>query len=162
VADENAHIDLAVRNQAALEHLSKDAPAFCEWIVTVAFYKALHVVEAVFTHDGQVQHGRDHGHRHVVLKKTRRYQKIWTHYRPLWVTSTIARYLKQHDSGEEYNSFADYLSPERVLSDMVDHHLHQVQRAAVKFLTPASGERLTSPAPPAPKERGAKPSPPQA
>jgi hypothetical protein len=45
------HIALANRNQATLEYLLLDAPRCSEWIAAVAFYKSLHVVEAIFARE---------------------------------------------------------------------------------------------------------------
>ncbi len=47
MASEAEHIDLASSNQNLIDHLIHEN-AFHDWLATVAFYKAIHVVEAVF------------------------------------------------------------------------------------------------------------------
>ena len=48
MSTESEHIALANRDQATLEYLLLDPPKCSEWIAAVAFYKSLHVVEAIF------------------------------------------------------------------------------------------------------------------
>lgn len=147
---EASHIDLAVRNQAALDYLSADPAAYCEWIATVAFYKALHVVEAVLTHDRDVGHGQSHTHRSQVLKQTS-YSHIWKHYRPLWAASMVARYLKDI-GGRDFQSFTDYLAPEDVIPQLVNHYLKQVEKSAGKRLSQRAMRALGLPPPARPRK----------
>jgi hypothetical protein len=63
--------------------------------------------------------------------KERKYQKIAEHYFPLQRASVNARYLAPD------KCFDDYLSPEEVVSDLLKHHLHQVEQSAKKFLNNA-------------------------
>lgn len=80
-----AHVAAAKQNQATIDYLliSND---HLPWVVTVAFYKALHVVEAVFVADthSPAAHTDDHKVRNRLLKTTNRYQQLWRMYRPLW------------------------------------------------------------------------------
>jgi hypothetical protein len=46
------HREKADHNQAFLESIA-DRKTYCDWIVTVAFYKALHLVEMVFADAGK-------------------------------------------------------------------------------------------------------------
>jgi hypothetical protein len=48
MSTEAEHLALANRNQAALDHLLSDTARCSEWVAVVAFYKSLHVAEAVF------------------------------------------------------------------------------------------------------------------
>jgi hypothetical protein len=66
---------------------------FPDWVTTVAFYKALHIVEAVFANDINVRHGTGHEHRERVLKTTTKYRHLYKYYRPLYTASVKARYL---------------------------------------------------------------------
>ncbi len=56
------HLAIAGRNRTTLEYLLKDPAPHAEWIATVAFYTALHHVEAVFFNDTQ-SHGHNHENR---------------------------------------------------------------------------------------------------
>ncbi len=63
---ERDHIALANVNHAALNHLLEDYARFPEWISTVAFYKAVQVVEAVFA-ASLGMHSNDHKGRRANL-----------------------------------------------------------------------------------------------
>ena len=140
---EEAHIRLAIRNQTALDYLATEVDKYAEWVATVAFYKALHVVEAVFARDKAIGHGRDHGPRHQYLKRNNRYQHIWKNYWNLWRASTVARYLE--DNGHTHGSFAEYMTPDQVVDRLIKGNLHRVQMSARKFLSPASVAALGLP-----------------
>ena len=141
--NEAAHITLARRNQKTIDHLLQNPSAFAEWITTVAFYKALHIVEAIFARDKDTVHGRDHGIRANFLKSNNRYRNIWKHYRPLWAASTVARYLQDSiGTNREYTSFSQYLSPERVESEILGHRLHQIEKSAKKLLSKSAQKSL--------------------
>lgn len=146
---ELTHIQQANRNQAAINHLAGSGEiVYPEWVATIAFYKALHVVEAVFSQDKIIEHRQTHKARLETLKKTGKYQHIFRHYDPLWRASLIARYLVAR-SGKQYRSFAIYLSADHVISEMLAHRLHQVQKSAMRFLTAEAKAMLTEAVPPA-------------
>lgn len=63
---EGDHVALANRNHDTLYHLLEDPEKYSEWIATVAFYKALQVVEAMFAKTSRSKH--DHSGRHDSLK----------------------------------------------------------------------------------------------
>ena len=106
---------------------------FPEWVATIAFYKALHLVEAVFIHNKEVSHRQTHDSRNKVLKETNIYKKINKHYSPLYRISLIARYMQA--DGQTEPSFTRYMPPKKVQNEVLGHHLHQVQVAARKFLS---------------------------
>src|SRR5256885_1093085 len=105
---QQAHLELARRNQELIEHLSKDLHRFPDWVTTVAFYRALHLVEAVFAEDADIRHGGDHGSRQRHLKSNRKYTTIYKAYHPLWTASIVARYLEDRNADIEVSSFAKY------------------------------------------------------
>ena len=57
---DSEHLALAARNQELIDHLLPDIRRFGDWITVVAFYRALHLVEAVFFRDHPDKHGRNH------------------------------------------------------------------------------------------------------
>ncbi len=132
MASQGDHIQLADHNADAIEHLRGANPALADWITTVAFYKAVHLVEAVFDHD-KLGHSGDHKQRAAFLKSKNRYDTLFEHYRPLKSASEIARYLRD-GGGKNYNTFDDYLSPARVQSEILGHRLKQLERSARKLL----------------------------
>ena len=92
------HREKADHNQAFLDSIA-DRKTYCDWIVTVAFYKALHLVEMVFA--GDEKHSDNHRDRHDTLK--RQYIDLWREYRPLYQLSRRARYKVRDISIETMN-----------------------------------------------------------
>src|SRR5438105_3378874 len=74
------------------------ADTYPDWMVTVVFYTAMHAVQTLLATDGAGVPGT-HAARNQTLKGTRRYQKIWEHYRPLYDAAIVARYHCSDDPG---------------------------------------------------------------
>lgn len=132
MASEDDHLAMARGNHEALLHLWSGKERFGGWVATVAFYKAVHLVEAMLARSGQ--HGCDHKHREEFLKQ-KKFQHIYLHYRPLKSASMIARYLADF-AGPVYRSFIDYMPVEKVKSELLDYRLHEVEKSAAKSLAP--------------------------
>ena len=149
---ENAHITLALRNQQTLNYLLAEDSKHPEWIVTVAFYKALHIVEALFAKDmPNLSHGRNHEAREKILKKNRPYSHIWHYYRDLWNASIVARYFFDERQGVDGRGcFTDYMSVEAIRTEILGNCLAQVQKSASKFLSTDVREMLAG-SPPIPR-----------
>lgn len=129
-----AHLDLAKRNQLLIEHLMIDIGRFPDWVTTVAFYRALHLVEAVFAADPSIKHGGDHGNRLRLLKNDRKYLTIYKAYQPLWAASVVARYLEDRESATEVSSFSKYLTVEQVRATILNHYLRKVESSVEQLL----------------------------
>jgi hypothetical protein len=129
-----AHLDLACRNQELINHLMKDVDRFPDWITTVAFYRALHLVEAVFATDPAIKHGGDHGSRLRHLKSIKKYNAIYKAYHPLWTASIVARYLEDKETGGQFSSFSKYLTVEQVKSTILNHYLRRVESSVEQLL----------------------------
>lgn len=127
--NELSHLALANHNQELLAELIPKIDKFPDWVATVAFYKALHVVEAVFASETPVRHGVDHPNRERCLKADKRYTHIYRHYRPLYAASMVARYMQ-----DGHTSFADYMNPQTVIQTLLNHDLHQLETSAKKQL----------------------------
>lgn len=86
MASYGTHRNKANQNQRFLDTI--DAKQFPGWVAAVAFYTALHLVEAMAarTH----KHHKGHGSRHQFLKKE--HEDLWKDYLPLFNLSLIARY----------------------------------------------------------------------
>jgi hypothetical protein len=87
MATESEHRNQAQHNGALLAVLDRNR--FPDWIVTVAFYQAVHLVEMVFAHDIRPA-GGSHIARNQTLK--RHYPDLWREYRPIYTLSRTARY----------------------------------------------------------------------
>jgi hypothetical protein len=84
MASEADHISLANHNHEFLLQLLQDG-AHTDWAATVAFYKAVHVVEAVFAHDLH-SHSISHTARESSLKSPR-FKLIFVNYSHLYTAS---------------------------------------------------------------------------
>jgi len=128
MASEVEHLACANRTHETMRHLLADVRVHSPWLAITAFYKALHVVEAVFANDRHIGGTASHDEREGVLKRNKRFLQIYRHYSPLKRASLNARYLA------EVTSFDQYLSPDRVLDLLLRHHLAQLEQSAKKFL----------------------------
>ena len=132
--DKECHLAMAKRNQVLIDKLISDGNSHPEWVAVIAFYKALHIVDAVLFATHPDKHGGDHKQRMRILKTTNKYNAIFRYYRPLYSASTVGRYL-EHDSAE-YKCFADYMSASDVVSILLNHNLRQLEKSAANFIGP--------------------------
>ena len=115
-----------------MDYLGERREQFPGWLVVVAFYKAVHLVEAVFAADG-AGHMHDHQTRNRVLKTTPRYKQIWKNYSPLWQASLVARYMED-GNGTAVPSFAEYMPPDAVDRLILKHYLHQIEQSVSRLI----------------------------
>ena len=132
--DKEAHLRLAEHNQQTIAHLAKGFTMFSDWITTVAFYRALHLVEAAFACDSQVLHRSDHTRRNRVLKKNPKYQTLYRFYRRLWQASNVARYLERQGKSA-VATFASYMTPEDVKNDVLGDWLPKIEKHTSRLTT---------------------------
>jgi len=138
--DIKAHIDKAEHNRKFLETICQYVERFADWVAVVAFYSALHYVEALFFRfqpSGQ-KHGTSHEMRERLLKSQRRFKKVARHYWHLWQAATIARYL-QNGKGQLYTTFTDYMSPDNVVDRLIKHHFRRLRESVGKLLSSGRG-----------------------
>jgi hypothetical protein len=142
---EAEHIAQANRNQAVLEYLLLEPTTCAEWVVVVAFYKALHVVEAIFSRDPVIRHISAHHKRLEKLKVTNAYRSLYAPYRTLWNAASVARYLSgevQTGSGStnrDYARFEDYVPVSDLRPNLLDRFLFDFEMKASPFLAPNCG-----------------------
>jgi hypothetical protein len=132
------HIELANRNQAVLEYLLCDAGLCAETIAITAFYKSLHVLEAVFYHREKA-HFHSHAERDFHIKKHRHYAGLWRPYRAMSSASYVARYLADNQTEQGFACFADYLPATDVRSKLLDGYLYGFEHLAVQLLPQGHG-----------------------
>jgi len=137
MASEQDHIDLANSNQQVIDHLIKEA-SFHDWLAIVAFYKAVHVVEAVFANHLH-RHSCSHSDREERLKKTRSLMVIFKDYSHLLNESRNFRYLLCPPGRMTF---------EQVRSQLVYKRLYGVEQKAIQFLSDAGKARLAKVQPP--------------
>ena len=134
MATQADHIALANKNHDVLAHLLEDHERFPEWITTVAFYKAVQIVEAVFV--SQTGRGcNDHGRRLRRLElPPYNTTRIFHHHRALWSASTVARYLCDQESHASYSTFTDFIPASEVVDKMIRKRLLKLEQIAIPFL----------------------------
>lgn len=132
--DKDGHLAVAGRNQELIDRLLPVIDHYPDWVAVIAFYKALHIVDAVLFVDNYREHGGSHDNRDRILKTTNRYQNLYRHYRPLFAASLVGRYLEC--GGREYRLFTEYLSPQKVKDIILGHHLRQLEVSAEKIIGP--------------------------
>lgn len=138
MASELAHLALANRNHAILLHLLPDIAKYGDWIATIAFYKAVHVVEAAYAHTLH-RHSTSHNDREQKLKTFTPMNPISRDYSHLLTASRIARYLED-GPGSRYATFTDFMGSAE-LKKLLEKRLYGVEQKSLSFLSDA-GKKL--------------------
>jgi hypothetical protein len=140
MANDVAHIRHARKCQVAMDCLAANYKAHPEWLTAIAFYKALHLVEALFWHDSNLRHSHDHQTRENILKNTRKFEHIYEQYRLLQTAALVARYLEAGSA--EYDTFEEYMGAEKVKTYVLGHLLVQVEKSVHRLLPPSAQKLL--------------------
>jgi len=101
---------------------------FCDWMLTGAFYAAVHAIEALIAFDGQRNH-TSHETRNEVLKSVKRYQQIWRHYRELYNASQTTRY---------HASPTEWIPVDQIKTVWIPNYLYPIERSVQKLIGDAS------------------------
>ncbi len=117
----SAHRRQWKHNRGFLGSIPADYP---DWIVTVAFYTALHAVDTLLAAD-KVSSVISHGTRNAVLMNTNRYKSIYSAYHPLYGLSRTVRYLADP---------AKWVSVEDIERHVLKGHLYRIERSVLKLL----------------------------
>ena len=89
--DPQTHLRQAQHNRDLIDTLDPATTRFLDWVVTVAFYVALHRVEAWFA--GKGLHFEDHTQRDDWLSKAKELRRdAWPRYKELEFQSRQGRY----------------------------------------------------------------------
>jgi len=127
-----AHLKMAEHNQTTLDYLIEKLDTHPDWVVTVAFYKAVHLAEALLAAADADAHSHDHRSREFALKNNPSYANAYKHYRPLRDASFLARYFACRDDGEE--DFSSTHTTENVKEELIGHRLCQFEKSVRKHL----------------------------
>lgn len=84
------HREKAASCERVFQRLNERRPAEADWVVIIAFYAALHWVDAVLAQ--QAHHPTNHRERNRAAQRL----PLWNDYHELYVTSRIARYEAGH------------------------------------------------------------------
>jgi len=127
------HEAAAARNQKVLDCLLENYDSspddFAHWVIAVAFYKALQLLEGIFSCEKQPFHSKDHQERNRRLKEIKKYEHLWRHYRPLFEASMVARYLVLPNSGADQTDLNTYLSGTSIRGKFINHCLRQIEKS---------------------------------
>jgi hypothetical protein len=105
----------------------------CDWLLTVAFYTAVHAVECLFAHDGKPNSHSHHDRTHA-LKINARYNTIFRSFRPLLEASYVARY--DCDTGPlNLGSGKGWVTDSIVRREFICKHLAEIERIIIKLLS---------------------------
>ena len=131
----DAHIAKAVHNIKTMKLLTGDNTTK-DWVVTVAFYAALHIVDAVLyeKNTGLGRHGRDHATRDQTVKYDNRFTQIWRCYRPLQNESIVARYLQFQGTPPDQHIVFDARMPDEDFISFIKGKLGGLIQSAANFL----------------------------
>ncbi len=108
MASEAAHLAKADSNQSFLETIGDEYP---DWLAVVAFYKAVHLVEALFARQGT--QSKNHTDRNRRLKK--HHPTIFKAFIPLFTASKLLRYTDHR------------MSADKVRQELIDNRLAAVE-----------------------------------
>lgn len=126
--EQSSHLKLVNRNHELLRYLLPKLEEFPDWVATVAFYKAVHLVESVFITDPNIRHADCHESRNLALKKYRKYEHVYRHFRILYTMSLKARYM---DSG--VTCFSDHCPPAMIKAELLKNDLHQIEQSCIRL-----------------------------
>ena len=115
------HLDQWRHNRRLVAQIPR---AFPDWIVTVTFYAALHIVDALLASD-TVRGITSHDARNRVLQTTNRYNFIWLRYGQLYMLSRTVRYLAEPTK---------WVSVEDIQSKVFPRYLYPIEQSVEKLL----------------------------
>ncbi len=141
--NDSQHVNLALHNLDT-SHYLLEKDEFSDWAACLAFYAALHIVDAVLFRkegDSRRKHGGTHSLREDILKRTNKYTEIYRHYNKLQRAAYVARYL-QEPRQRRVTLFNDYLSPKQVRDKVIKHWLWCVIKSAGNFLESTQAKSL--------------------
>ena len=133
------HVAHAARTQAAINCLLRDHEGHphSEWIATACFYKAVHLVEAVFDAVSS-HHSHKHDQRNDRLREDDRFLAIASPFKQLFDLAQAARYLTVSHRGRRptrtMSSFDSYLPPENIQGKVVDRLLVPIEQECTRLL----------------------------
>ncbi len=137
MVDRHTHARQAASNGEFLLHAKLCNPPKLDWLVTVAFYEAIHLVEEVFAvEDPASGHSTSHGDRWDRLVRDPKFSGLRRHYNRLREASRIARYLT-HDGKGDFTCFEQY-ADQPTVDDLLDKSLPNIRSCCVGLIRKAA------------------------
>lgn len=129
MASQSKHLVQWKHNRKLIALIDREFP---DWIVTVAFYAALQIVDALLECEGNFP--TNHETRNLILMKTNRYKKINQHFLPLYNLSRTVRYMADHSK---------WIPADRIEVDVLGRNLYPIENSALKLMD--LGDEVPSP-----------------
>jgi hypothetical protein len=107
--DIGAHQQQVEHNRQTVAYLQQAGDNYLDWVVTMLFYTALHLVDQVLYHTAQL-HPRNHFQRHAAIANTPELTAIYQDYRELEHQSRRSRYECAKFTSEEVEYLAERLT----------------------------------------------------
>ncbi len=120
MANNQSHMTQWKHNRSLLDHVPTVYP---DWLVTIAFYTALHAIDALLAYDHIAVHSHDT--RNTTLKQTNRYDYIWKHYAPLHDRSRKVRYLAKP---------SEWIQPQDIHPKVLKSYLYPIEGSVKKLM----------------------------
>lgn len=117
------HLQQWMSNRTLLEKIPDEWP---DWMATIAFYAAVHAVEAVFALDNV--HSNGHDARNLRLKRVNKYSFLHLNFQPLFNAAFNAR----------YHCKRGWLPVQNVKNILVPNHLYAVEKGMYSALVKAA------------------------
>lgn len=140
--NESQHINWAIHSYDVIEYIA-ERPLFCDWMATMIFYSALHIIDGVLfrqEHDVGNRHGVDHNKRRGILRRADKYRTLYINYQKLYEHSQIARYLKHRHGSAMF--FQQYMTYKEVITIALGKQLMAIVNAAILLVSADSKEEL--------------------
>jgi hypothetical protein len=120
MADKPSHINQWKHNRRFMESID---PQFHDWIVTAAFYTALHAIDSLLAHDRVVV--TNHEGRNRALHLTNRYEFINQKYHPLYGLARTMRYFANP---------LKWVPAATIKSQVIERYLYPIEKSVQKLM----------------------------
>lgn len=141
------HLSQAARNKITISYLRDGGDKHNGWAACVAFYTALHFIEAIFDYKYPGLHSSDHSERYKKLRLfatgDKDFELIFKRYNILRMAADVARYLAQtrDDKGRssktsrEFECFSQLIAPEEFDEKILNHCLKPIEDTVHSLMT---------------------------
>jgi hypothetical protein len=117
--DVATHQQQVAHNQQVIAYLQQAGDRYLDWVVTVMFYTALHLVDQVLAHHAGL-HPRNHRQRHAAMSQQSSLAPVYRDYRELEHQSRRSRYEGARFTVQDVHLLANRLSRiEQVIKQLV-------------------------------------------
>lgn len=105
------HLNKYENNKKLIETLESHHPSFNDWVVTSAFYSALHLVDGTILEisDNNFK-PKDHSTRRQYIAKMKEFKNIRNEYEALYILSRKSRYECVAIKDQDKNDSLEYLA----------------------------------------------------